>query len=202
MLSEGQPAMLQQNQDQKAQESDDDNCSVASSNTHRSTDTLTETEPKVKLDPEYEKALASTASVQKFMAFFVRKLKRTFDEVCTVYVDMYIDKEGPSKSDELSKQVLVFLLADEEVPQLKRDKKISEIVAEKIQKMRTPTPSISSVDTAMVSVQGETLTKCVGTFNLFLVAVPRCRKNICRSNIQVTFELYGHLKCLQVLYSK
>ena len=27
-------------------------------------------------------------------------------------------------------------------------------------------------------------------------------ENIYRPNVQVTFQIYGHLRCLQVLYSK
>ena len=33
-------------------------------------------------------------------------------------------------------------------------------------------------------------------------AVSKIRKNIYRSNVQVTFELYGHFRWLQILYSK
>ena len=55
---------------------------------------------------------------------------------------------------------------------------------------------------------------CVGVKNVFqrvlivhavkafVVAVSKIRKNIYRSDVQVTFELYGHFRCLQFLYSK
>ena len=33
-------------------------------------------------------------------------------------------------------------------------------------------------------------------------AVSKVRKNIYRSDVKVTFEFYGHLKCLLVLYYK
>ena len=34
------------------------------------------------------------------------------------------------------------------------------------------------------------------------LAVSKIRKNIYRSDVQVAFELYGHFRWLQVLYSK
>ena len=38
--------------------------------------------------------------------------------------------------------------------------------------------------------------------NLYIITVSKIRENIYGSLTFVTFELYGHLGCLQVLYSK
>ncbi len=113
---------------------------------------------KVK-DPEYLEAVSSTDSMQKFIGIFVRKLQNIFNEVCTLYVDMYLDAEGPNKSDEISEQILVFLLAEpEELPQLKRDKSIQEMVAEKLKMLnqQTSQESVTSpVTTQAVPIQGK-----------------------------------------------
>ena len=36
----------------------------------------------------------------------------------------------------------------------------------------------------------------------FIYALSEIRKNICRSDIEDIVKLYGHFRCLQVLYSK
>jgi len=52
------------------------------------------------------------------------------------YVDVTSnEKEGPSVSDLMSQSLLIFLLSQpEELPSLKRDKSLKEMVAEKLQK--------------------------------------------------------------------
>ena len=80
-------------------------------------------------------AASSTGPVQHHMTTIIHNLKVIFDEVCLTYVDLYLDREGPSKTDQLSNQMLVFLLAEpEELPQLKREKSINQMVAEKLRK--------------------------------------------------------------------
>ena len=85
-------------------------------------------------------SVSSGGPVQMFVPVFVNKMKEIFDEVCTNYVDMYLDQEGPNLADRLSGQMLVFLLAQpEELPSLKRDKSLKEMVAEKLRKAKSPT---------------------------------------------------------------
>ena len=83
-----------------------------------------------------ELAKCDTGSMQKYMTVFVNLMHEVFNEVCTEYVDLYLDQEGPNAADKLSGQVLVFLLAQpEEICTLKREKSLKEMVAEKL-KMR------------------------------------------------------------------
>ena len=93
----------------------------------------------------YREAHYFTGPIQKYSHMFVNKMKEIFDEICTSYVDMYLDKEGPNVADHLSDQVLVFLLAQpEELPSLKREKSLKEMVAEKLQKRRSVTDNCSA----------------------------------------------------------
>ena len=94
---------------------------------------LLQAQPPV-LSSDFVAAVTSSEGLQTHMQVFIRTLKAIFDEVCTAYVDLYLDQEGPSKADKLSTQMLVFLLAEpEELPQLKRDKPLSEMVREKLE---------------------------------------------------------------------
>lgn len=89
------------------------------------------------LSADFVAAVTSRDDIQTHMAVFVRTLKAIFDEVCMRYVDLYLDHEGPSKADKLSTQMLVFLLAEpEELPQLKREKPLREMVREKLAAQR------------------------------------------------------------------
>lgn len=82
-------------------------------------------------------ACQSAGTLQQHMAVFVCLLKEVFDEICSRYIDLYLEKEGPSAADELSQSLLIFLLAQpEELPSLKRDKSLKEMVAEKLKKKR------------------------------------------------------------------
>lgn len=113
------------------------------------------------LTPEYLKATESTDVLQTHMVVFMRMFKAIFDEVCTTYVDLYLDQEGPSKADKLSTQMLVFLLAEpEELPQLKRDKSISEMVKEKLEAKKqkaNESDNPTGLFTKPVAVQGRSL---------------------------------------------
>jgi len=87
--------------------------------------------------PDYEVLTTSSGSLKDHAGVMIRRLKVLFDEVCRVYVDLYLDREGPSKADELSTSVLVFLLThDDDLPQLKREKSLKEMVAEKLKGKR------------------------------------------------------------------
>lgn len=82
---------------------------------------------------------SSTDHIQPQASHFVCMLRDVFDEACSRYIDLYVDREGPSVSDRLSQSLLVFLLAEpEELPSLKRDKSLKEMVAEKLRKQSTP----------------------------------------------------------------
>ena len=54
---------------------------------------------------QYINAIQSTEHPQTHMSVFMQHLKASFDDMCSAYVDMFLDKEGPSKADEMSKQV-------------------------------------------------------------------------------------------------
>ena len=65
--------------------------------------------------------------------------------------------QGPSKADELSSNMLVFLLApEEELPQIKRDKSISEMVAEKLKSKKR---ADSVEQTEPVAVQPKSMSR-------------------------------------------
>lgn len=90
-----------------------------------------------KKDPDLELAQASKGGMSEFVHVFVRLLKSIFDEVCVNYVDLYLDREGPNAADRLSGQMLVFLLIEpDDIPTLKREKSLKEMVAEKLRKQR------------------------------------------------------------------
>lgn len=111
---------------------------IVNTNTSNNNDfdnaTSTESHPNVFKFPksQIEFSRHSTAHVQKHMVVFMSRLSVILDDICGKYVDMYLEKEGPSPSDLLSKQLLVFLVAHEEVPTLKRKKSIKEMVMEKL----------------------------------------------------------------------
>ena len=86
-----------------------------------------------------QSAETSTQDLSSHYTVFMYKLKLIFDHICTEYVDMYLEKEGPSIADRLAEGNLVFLIAQpDDIPQLKRDRDIKEIVAEKLnQKTKT-----------------------------------------------------------------
>lgn len=123
---------------------------------------LITTEQMDSFDNELGSAIRSCEPVQRHIGVFVRKLKAAFDEVCTDYVDLYLEKEGPNVADRLSTQLLVFLTAQpEEIATLKRDKSIREMVAEKLlnQQQQQPQPeTVTAADGAMslqaVPIQG------------------------------------------------
>lgn len=109
----------------------------ASSQSPTSSDANTEANPHTgeQCGPRSYKELTdnSIAQVHEHLMVFVFKLKTVFDAICTKYIDLYLEKEGPNAADCLSKQLLVFLVAPEELPSLKRDKSIKEMVREKLQ---------------------------------------------------------------------
>ena len=82
------------------------------------------------------KAYLSTGDLQKYIIVYMHKLKQIFDVICTNYVDLYLEKEGPNAADQLSTQLLVFLVAPDELPTLKREKSLKEMVAEKLEEKR------------------------------------------------------------------
>ena len=93
----------------------------------------------------YQEAQHFDGPVHGYIQVFVNKMKEIFDEICMNYVDMYLDKEGPNTADRLSDQVLVFLLAQpEELPSLKREKSLKEMVAEKLRKQKSAADEHSS----------------------------------------------------------
>ena len=97
---------------------------------------------------KYKLAKCDMGSTQKYMTIYVNLMHEIFNQVCTEYVDLYLDHEGPNAADKLSGQVLVFLLAQpEEICTLKRDKSLKEMVAEKL-KMRNKQNSEEQKDPA------------------------------------------------------
>ena len=85
------------------------------------------------MDSDMPAASKSLGQTRDYMGVFVRQLKAVMDEICLRYVDQYLQQEKPSRADELSSQLLVFLLAKpDEIKQLKRDKPLKEMVAEKL----------------------------------------------------------------------
>jgi len=82
-----------------------------------------------------------------------------FDEICTTYVDLYLEHEGPSLADILSTQVLVFLqVTHDDIPTLKRDRSLRQRVADTFSKKSQPTCDSDMVQT--VTVQGEMFIYC------------------------------------------
>lgn len=78
---------------------------------------------------------SSTDRIQSNTARFVCLLRDMFDDACAQYIDLYLEREGPSIADRLSQSLLVFLLAEpEELPSLKREKSLKELVTEKLRK--------------------------------------------------------------------
>ena len=93
---------------------------------------------RVSVEVEEASAQKYTGSLQQYVGLFTYKLKAVFDEVCTLYVDLYLDKEGPNAADLLSSQTLVFLLVpQDDIPTLKRDRSIKEMVADKLRKRKS-----------------------------------------------------------------
>ncbi|ELT87809.1 hypothetical protein CAPTEDRAFT_215541 [Capitella teleta] len=87
------------------------------------------------MNNELSDSQSCTQGTQDFNGMFLQQMKDIFREMCTLYVDMYLDKEGPNAADRLSSQTLVFLLVpQEEIPTLKRDRSLREMVAEKLRK--------------------------------------------------------------------
>ncbi|CAD5122905.1 DgyrCDS11305 [Dimorphilus gyrociliatus] len=84
----------------------------------------------------------SSGKVSEYGSFFIRLLKEALQELCVAYVDLYLDKYTASIVDKIStNQTLYFLLADEgeEITELKRDKSLKDIVAEKVKEFSSPT---------------------------------------------------------------
>ena len=79
------------------------------------------------------KAYMSTEDLQQYIIVFMHKMKQIFDDICTNYVDLYLEREGPNAADQLSTQLLVFLVAPDELPSLKREKSLQEMVEEKLE---------------------------------------------------------------------
>ena len=75
--------------------------------------------------------------------------------VFTIEIPLGWSFQGPSKADELASNMLVFLLApEEELPQIKRDKSISEMVAEKL-KSKKRSESVDKMESVSVQPKGE-----------------------------------------------
>jgi hypothetical protein len=68
------------------------------------------------------------------MSLFVHLLKLAFDEACSNYIDLFLEREGLNAADRLSERsLLVFLLDDDSpFPQLRRERTLSEMVADKL----------------------------------------------------------------------
>lgn len=121
-----------------------DNHQLLSNDNHVAVDTKHQQSP-ASVETRHQRALtelrSSTDHVRPQASHFVCMLRDTFDEACSRYIDLYVDREGPSVSDRLSQSLLVFLLAEpEELPSLKRDKSLKEMVAEKLRKQATVPP--------------------------------------------------------------
>ena len=107
-----------------------------------------------------ELASHSAAPVYKHIAVLTTMLKQALDDICTNYIDMYVERDGLNAADQLSRKLLVFLIAQDDVPSLRRDKSLRAMIEEKVkersQKMVTSdvsgAPSVASSDTALAPV--------------------------------------------------
>lgn len=84
---------------------------------------------------------------------YIHLLKSAYDESCSRYVDQFLEHEEPSAADRLSERsVLVFLLDDDlPLPQLSRDRTLSEMVADKLRRRQ----SVDSVASEQSGGPGE-----------------------------------------------
>ena len=119
-----------------------------------------------------ELAAHSTGAIYRHSDVFVARLKQAFDAVCTNYIDLYVERDGPNQADELSSRLLVFLVAaDDDVPRLPpRDNSLRTMIEEKIkersQQVMTSDASAASlcvapVVTAAVQQQGKSTPCCI-----------------------------------------
>ena len=105
-------------------------------------------------------AYFSTKGVLEHTVFFMHRFRDMLDELCTNYVDLYLEKEGPNAADRLSKQLLVFLVADNdnEIATLKRDKSIKEMVQEKLKERKKKEEQAGGIGSVGAGAAGVSLT--------------------------------------------
>ncbi len=178
-------------------------------------------ERKESIDDFEIAATQSWSANQCHMDVFVRKFKRAWDDICTLYVDMYLDKHPISKvafrevlraksdprqlhnpvraqythvnhpnrvvlqADEMSKSLLVFLVAEpEELPTLRREKPLHELLREKLrEKQQRDADAAAAAGAAhgpyamsAVAVQSESCVPNCQMFSCFLIC--SCMRDI------------------------
>ena len=96
-------------------------------------------------------AQQSLRPVNAHVSLFVHLLKSAYDEACSRYIDLFLEREGPNAADRLSERSLLVFLLDEEapLPQLHRERSLSEMVADKLRRRQ----SVESVSSELSSPQ-------------------------------------------------
>ena len=103
-----------------------------------------------------EMARRSHTPISQHLKIFIKLLYESCNDICTTYTDLVLDKEGTATADRMSDRPLFFLVAQpDEIPELKRDKALVTMVAEKLQEQQLQLQSQGPMATAPVPVQGE-----------------------------------------------
>ncbi|CAH1799775.1 unnamed protein product [Owenia fusiformis] len=91
----------------------------------------------IPVDKDLNEAEHSLETVHENHRAFLKLFKQGCDDLCLKYIDLLLDKEGTRSADQMLEQPLFFLIAQpEEITELKRDKSLGSMVAEKLKKQQ------------------------------------------------------------------
>ncbi|XP_064629621.1 brefeldin A-inhibited guanine nucleotide-exchange protein 3-like isoform X3 [Lineus longissimus] len=105
---------------------------------------------------DMESARRSHGTISEHHAIFIKLLYECCNDICTTYTDLVLDKEGTATADRMSDRPLFFLVAQpDEIPELKREKALMTMVAEKLQEQQLQLQHQGPMATAQVPVQAQ-----------------------------------------------